>query len=641
MPKQTHEQVRKETASIWSARIFAAQEHKDKWAKKFKVQELIEAYYGFQWDECDTEAYRAYVMNMIFSSIDVKTPSLLFNEPVYNVSPRPAKFDFDPNGARARARLKEDVLNYFAQGGIEDFSQEVELCILDAWFAFGVLEIGYSADYVMNPNAGKPYLVSDRSVLTDKNGKVVEQPEILTDSERLYARRIPSERFFVGGIDPTNLNRCSWYGYIDYIRKEDLLASAKTNDGYNVKAIHDSNSYSPDSGKWNTSKFHFINELRNVEQVEFDVVTVWKIYDMRSKRMYMFNEDVSDIFYSAPFNRPKHFAIKFRPMLKGWYPLPIVFNWISPQSEINETREAARIHRRRFQRKYVTRKGAFEEEELEKLINGGDGTWAQAEGDANTAVVPVPSANLTAQHDQAILTSRDDFNIISGTSAEQRGQSDRTTATQSQIKERRSAIRESRDKEVVGAWLCQIGKEILLTARENLVLPFWVKISQDTPGLFEEANFIQEQYEIIASEDLGDEDFNVKIRVSSMSPIDQAEEKERMVEFLSIVSQFPQVAMSPVLVQEIADRTGFRNERAVADLVRMAQLLQTNQLLQLAAATGQDPTQLLLETFMRNAKPGDQNPAAQRRTAQMTPPDMETIQNQIGNQLSQPSEGVP
>lgn len=633
------EQKRQDRAQVWGPRITAAQEYYERWERKFQVKDLESAYLGFQWEDCEDEeiadglSYRAYVMNMFFSSIDVKMPSLLFNEPVYSVSPRPGKIDFDPKGAVMRARLKEDALNYFVQGGIKNFSDEIEMAILDAFARFGVIEVGYTADYVLNPDVGKPFLVSDTTVATDKNGKVIKQPEFLPEEERIYVRRIHAERFRVGGVDQSNLERCSWYGYVDFIRKEDLLASAKVNQGYNINAIENATGCTPDSKNWKYLEFEkglWDHDANN------DIVPVWKIYDLRAKEFLMLSYDASDIIYSEEFIRPRHFALRFRKQLKGWYPLPFTFNWISPQAEVNETREAARIHRRRFQRKFVVMEGAFEEKELDKLQNGGDGVFAMSKRTPQEAVHVVQMPNLTGQHDQAVITSRDDFNIISGTSAEQRGQSDRTTATQSQIKERRSEIRESRDKILVANWLRQIGKEILMTAKEEMVLPFWVKLTADTPGLFSEVQAINSNYDLITTDEFGDEDFEVNIKVSSLSPVDQQLEKNNMVEFLSIVSQYPEVAMSPTMVYEVADRTGFRNERAIAEYAQRAQLMYVMQIMQLAAQTGQDPMVLMVESFMRNAQPGEQNPVAQRSVAQMTPPDMESIQNQVSNQLTQP-----
>ena len=638
MSKETK---RQDLANVWGPRVQAAQKYYDNWSRKFHVDDLEKAYYGFQWDEneSDPEEYMPYVLNLIFSSIDVKLPTLLFTNPVYNISPKPAKYDFNPADATFRSRLKEDTLNYFAQGGIKHFGEEIEMCILDAFFRFGVLEIGYSADFVHNPDAGKPFLASDQSTMVDKNGKVIEQPDVLIEEERIYAKRIPAKRFRVGGVDQSNLARCSWYGYYDFIRKEDLLAASKTNKGYNSEVIERADGISPDSSNWDTDALSFIRDaIRDAGDDSHDLILIWKIYDMRANKLIMFNHDISDILYTEDIKRPQHFVLKFRPLLEGFYPLPVTFNWISAQSEVNETREAMRIHRRRFQRKYLAMKGKIDDEEMDKLINGGDGTWAFTNGAPGESVVALPSPNLGSQQDQALVISKDDFNTISGTSAEQRGQSDRTTATQSQIKEKRSVIRESRDKEIVANWLREIGKEVLLVSKENLTLPFWVKVTQDSPGLFAESEFTESKFNLINTDDFGDEDFEVNIKVSSLSPVDQVEEKNKLVEFLSLITQFPQVSMSPLLVQEVADRTGFRNERAIAEVVKMSQLMQTLQVVQLSQQTGQDPSQLFIESFMRNNGAGDQNPVAQRTTAQLTPPDQEQIQNQIGNQLTQPAE---
>ena len=72
------------------------------------------------------------------------------------------------------------------------------------------------------------------------------------------------------------------------------------------------------------------------------------------------------------------------------------------------------------------------------------------------------------------------------------------------------------------------------------------------------------------------------------------------------------------MIREVADQVGVRNQRAVAEFMRMAHLLQTLQISQLAQQTGQEPAQLFLESFMRNTGPGEQNPVAQRVVGQLT-----------------------
>jgi len=623
---------------VWKSRIDVANQYYDRWASRFRVDDLEAAYYGFQWEEDDNRTddskYMPYVLNMIFSSIDVKSPTLLFSRPQFTIKPRPAKWDFDVNGAGQRARLMEDALNFFTQGGIKGFAKELELIILDAWFRFGIGEVGYSADWITNPDAQKPFLKSDLSPLQDKDGKVVVQPDEMPDNEQLYFRRIPAKFFRVGGTDHQMLDRCSWYGYLDFQSREDLMVAARRNNKYRIDAIENIGDRSQDHGTYNIKAHMTTQEKRDLDNTT-DVVPIWKIWDLRAKRFRIFDYGVGSLIFEDEFERSGIFALKYRDRLEGFYPLPPVFNWVSSQAEINETRESGRIHRRRFVRKFIYDPDSFEADELDKLINGGDGTFAAAKNpNLGNAVVPLSNPNLGVQHDQALSISKDDFNVISGTSAEARGVSDRTTATQAGIVERRSVIRESRDKEIVAEFLVGLGKEIIQQAKDSLALPFWIKLTQDVPDLFSEAKVTEDTFKLITSDEFGDDDFEVSIEVSTLSPVEQEEEKTKFIEFLSIITNFPQIALSPALVYETAQRVGYRNEKAIAELARMSQLQQTAVLLQIMQQTGQSPDEVGLEQFFRGAGGSEGNQIAQGRVAQLTPPNQEQITNQIQNQVA-------
>jgi hypothetical protein len=49
-------------------------------------------------------------------------------------------------------------------------------------------------------------------------------------------------------------------------------------------------------------------------------------------------------------------------------------------------------------------------------------------------------------------------------------------------------------------------------------------------------------------------------------------EKASFIEFLSLVTQFPAIAMSPTLVRETAYRCGYKNERVIREYQKMAML---------------------------------------------------------------------
>jgi hypothetical protein len=82
---------------------------------------------------------------------------------------------------------------------------------------------------------------------------------------------------------------------------------------------------------------------------------------------------------------------------------------------------------------------------------------------------------------------------------------------------------------------------------------------------------------------------------------------------MAVLNNYPQIALSPVLIREAAERVGYKtNEKVIRDLQNMALLAQAAQMQQLQQAG---------------------NPAAQRQVAKSTPDAQEKINNQLGNQV--------
>ena len=177
----------------------------------------------------------------------------------------------------------------------------------------------------------------------------------------------------------------------------------------------------------------------------------------------IFIDNIEHIARRSKFKRLPLKTLKWRNTLEGWYPLPPVFNWMSPQRDANEVREAERIHRRRFVRKFIGNKTAMSEDERRKLENGGDGTIAWADTpDVRSVIAPVENANTGTSHERTFQITQSDIDTVAGVSAQQRLQADRQTATQSKIIDQRSNVRDSRDKQIVARFLSEIGQEILL-----------------------------------------------------------------------------------------------------------------------------------------------------------------------------------
>src|SRR5581483_6617480 len=220
----------------------------------------------------------------------------------------------------------------------------------------------------------------------------------------------------------------------------------------------------------------FSNTTNSDVEATGDLVKIWKIWDNRRKEKHIFLHPQNLTLSTTKFTRLPLFGLRFHPLRKGWLPLPPVFNWKSPQDEYNDAREQARNHRKRFIRKFLYAASAFvSEEEIDKLLNGGDGSFAAC-SDINSvqgAVKPVDNADLGVASSQGMAVSKDDFNTVSATPSERQGggEGNRTTATQANIVNQWATVRDSRARIQVAKWLSDIGEEILLTAEEKLTAP--------------------------------------------------------------------------------------------------------------------------------------------------------------------------
>jgi hypothetical protein len=323
-------------------------------------------------------------------------------------------------------------------------------------------------------------------------------------------------------------------------------------------------------------------------------------------------------------------ALKFVNKLRGWYPVPLVFNWKSPQDEINEARESQRTHRRRAKRVFLYKEGAFADDgEIDKMENGPDMTFVKVQQDPNMCIGALPNVPLDQIVAESMMISHDDLNIVSGTSADQRGQTSRTTATQAGITDQRMQLREARGRVQVANVLKEIGRLTLLTIKDNFSDKFWVKVrtNRGDDDFLTEVQEAQEEWRQFTSDDLGeDEDFQVDISIDTISPIENAQSKAAFVDFLSMLNQFPQLAFDPVLVREAAYRCGYRNEKVISRMAMMAKLAAIGQVEQAKAKLG-------IQSQGPMPQPQDGNTQAQNRVEQMTPPTQAQIETQMAGQM--------
>lgn len=608
--------------NIWGKRLDLANKYYEGWEHLFKCDILNRYYEGEQWKSQRQLGYNPYVINKYYETIQIKIANFIPTFPQFNVASRVGNEDDIATAAKS-AQLKEDLLNTIVQDPDNNFSDEIEQAYKDSFFRFGIIEVGYSADWIENPNAPKPLIGKDTdTTLTSTKARTVytEPPEI-PQNERVYFKHIPAKTFRIGGSDHKYLNRCGWCGYYEYVDKDELLALKKLMNRDKLETA----TASDEDREANKETIALGTQVLGGNQVK-----IWHIWDLKSMQRLLILDAPKVTLFQKKLDFLNLFDLRpdKRLITNGFYPIPPAFHWLSPQDEYNETREMLRAHRRRFVRKFQIITGGADDEEIEKFETGPDGGLIKV--NRENAITPIQNADLGASVEQSIATSADDLNRISGTSDESRGVADRTTATQANIVNQRTGIRDGKERDRVVKWFSHIGRACLLIVREKFTGQTLAKLTQaEGEGFLGSVNPQKPLYRYITAEDIKDGyDFKIDVDVTSMSVIAQEAEKKKLLEYLSILTQFPMVAFSPYLVREIAYRVGYRNEKAIAEFQQMALLSELARMNQLQTAAHPAPP-----AMPQNGNNG------QQIVAQATPPGQEQITNQIKNQLPQATQG--
>jgi hypothetical protein len=572
----------KDRVKRWTERIKSADDAYTAWEDRFRCKLLYDYYEGQQHaGKTDEEAKALYTINLIFPTIEIQLPSLLFYNPKVSVDPRPPHADDQGATAADRAKLAEDTLQTFIDDPDTHFKLQTILAVRDSQFRFGMVEVGYSADWIDNPNAEKP-LLKDGSdePMKDGEGQDVKQPGKVPreGSERIYVKRIPPECVRVSLSGRHVLGENDWVGYYEWHYVEDVKANPKYR---------------------NTAKLKSGGTLKEGDKTDAEqeryrgMIKLWKLWDLRSKTRIVVADGHEKFLLEEPYSYLPLAGLKFFERSDGWYPIPPTANWIDPQDEINDIRDSRKVHRKRFCRRYTYVAGAFSSKaELEKLESGGDGVYAEATRDK--PIEPVPDAPMGADTDKALMESRDDFMQITGVGAEARGQAESDTATQANIIETRSRIRETGARGIIADWLGDICRIMLQCLIEKMQLPFWIQIHSDPfAGDMQAAQDTEQVWQQIRAMKLQGLNADVSVDVSSLSPVT---EQQQMMAWNQVLMLLTNPGLLMVLMQSepLLKKTlayyGIKNPKEIREIQKVGQQVLMMQMMAAQAQVGPTAT---------------------------------------------------
>jgi len=527
MPEYNTEDPR---VTIWRDRIARSKKARKKMLKDRQI--YINFYEGNQWTAKKTTLSEKPVINLIFAYIKTQLPFLYFQNPKWYCSPRGAAQYMTQ--LQANAELATRFVNYYAKENLGiALKKQMRLAILDAFFAFGTIKVGYSAAFETNTNFGNNKVLGE-----DENGDPIyevdsETGEILKDEEEkilvneafFARRRSPNamlfdpecENFFEDGkwiaeeiVKPTQDIKNSEL----YENTKDLKPSGAIKPGFDIQD----------------------SDLEEMKELQGDLErnTIYEIYDLEHDRLIVLADGHDKFLRDEPIpegiDKHPYAFLRFNETPDKMYPISDIALLKSLQEEINVGRGMIMTHAKRFNRKYgytdETFAGTDGAVEMEKLKNSEDGTLFKYTG---TMPEPLKDAPLDAAVYQNFSQSFIDFREVSGSTEMDRGLVERRkTATEAGQIAKASNIRKEDRKSLVEDFAAEVGNKLVQSMQANLTREMAVQIIGPEGQMWQ--NVTREEIE---------GEFTTSVEIGSMAPRLPEFERQELVQMLQVIAQFP------------------------------------------------------------------------------------------------------
>lgn len=498
-----------EIVKLLFRRIATAKEFKKKWEDNYEVDRAHDYVRGFQRDasdEYDAQGDRKYQINKILAALKTRVPALFYYFPYARVKPTFGRQDSVGSQVSDRAQLLQDTINTIIRQPKTRFKPETMMALKEAHWSFGVIEIGYEAEWGENPFAQKPLLIENDDVRKDLEGvglipeegsyeEELQKLQEVPHSETFFTRHIPARQFLVATNDKSATERQDWVGYWEWMYVEDVKRCPAYQYTEDLKA---SAKMATEGGTVDQDLIPTIRDDQG-KDIPPDMVRVWKIWDQRQKKRYVIAEGHDRILRVSDYYYLPLAILRFEVVPGEWYPIPPISQQLTEQDEFNDSREWLRIVRKGTRPRYVYDKQAFPSDELEKLETDEFFTMVGVE---NQNLDPIRPVQMPAISDAVMRT----LALADSGFAEQaasspvdrltRGAGGKPTATEVEAMGQKGDVRDSYEQQEVAEWLGVICYALIKCALEKMTLPQWVISNSDpTSAQYQmEAQVIQQQF---------------------------------------------------------------------------------------------------------------------------------------------------
>jgi hypothetical protein len=460
---------------LWFNRVYDAKKIKSKWEDNYEVQKSHDYVRGFQRpsdEEQDAQGEPRYTINKILANLKVKIPRLFYYHPYIRVRPTRGREDTPGQVVSKRAGLLQDTINTVVRAPQTRFKPECLAALKEAHWAFGIVEVGYDADWTENPFKRKPILIDgeDEREELEKIGKIQPETEeetadpmesalreVLGDldevpqSESFYVKQISASQFYVSTNDRISTETLDWVGYWEWMQVEDVKRAYD-----HTEDIHATGMMSMDESAHDKD---LMPTYDAGEEIPANMVRVWKIWDQRERIRYVLAEGHKYFLRKAPYEYMPLQDLRFEVMPGEWYPIPPVFQQLMEQDEFNDSREYLRMVRKGTRPRFIYDKQSFTAAELEKLENDEFGTFIGSDNGNMTAIAPIQQPSFSETALRVLGLAEAGFTEQAGSSPTQRltrGGGGTPTATEVGALEQSGDVRDSYEQQQVADWLAGV-----------------------------------------------------------------------------------------------------------------------------------------------------------------------------------------
>jgi hypothetical protein len=593
---------------LWMDRISRSKKVKKTWMELFRVNLIREYLDGRQ--KLEQYADDDWItINNLYSHLKSQLPALYSSDPYFYVK-LSRSYVPDPQMIalwEKRGRIRASYLNYLKRE--LKLKTKARVSIQDAFSSLGCMKIRFHADIIENPEAGQPMTGESGNPLTDDMGNAITEPDQLPANERYILERIhPDDILFNEDAGPLE---DTWGWIAQRIRMK--IDDAKKDPKYKKAVINQlkGKGYSQDDqerqreerkkGGDIAGRSERINDKKS-DINEPEIAVFWEIYDLDKKQWLVIAEN-ADIPVMDPEDLPigmeRHpFAfLTFTLRDDSPYPHPPLSPLVDPAKEYNLARSDIQKHRKRFNRKYAASRQAFGEDttEIEKIESGDDGAIAMVNGDARAAIAPITDAQLDPMRYNELSYLKAEMVELAGhNSSESLGLASAGTATQSALLDKRLEMKEGDAMSMVIDFITDIARKLDMLVQAHITKEEAVKIT-GPQGEF---------WELIRPQDYQDiqGEYEYTVNVGATIPRMPQVERSSWMAFLTLLSSFPQLALSKRLMLKMAEMHHIEDEAMVEEVYTIAKQMISGQM----PMPGQAGSQAGVSEQKQEATPGGQ-----------------------------------